>query len=74
MAKLTLNSAFEKLRGKVGNWVLRHWFGQPVAQQARELLSPRTDPAGTGQIGNSLCWPCYYHVRRRGVGLAENCP
>jgi len=44
MALVRFNPAIEALRGKVGDWVYRHWRGKPVVQKApkrsRRKLTP----------------------------------
>ena len=44
MALARFNPAIEALRGKVGDWVHRHWYGKPVVQKApkrsRRKLTP----------------------------------
>ena len=50
MAKLTLNPAFQKLRGKVGDWVLRHWRGKSVAQRSPKRSRRRLTPPQKLQV------------------------
>ena len=44
MALVRFNPMLEALRGKVGDWVYRHWYGKPVSPQkpnlSKRILSP----------------------------------
>ena len=50
MAKLTLNPAFEALRGKLGDWVHRHWLGKPVVQRAPKRRRRKLTPAQLAHV------------------------
>ena len=48
MALVRFNPAIMALRGKVGDWVYRHWYGKPLCQRApkrsKRKLSPKQKP------------------------------
>ena len=50
MALVRFNPAIEALRGKVGDWVYRHWYGKPVCQQKPNLSQRILTPPQQAQI------------------------
>jgi hypothetical protein len=50
MALVRFNPAIEALRGRVGDWVYRHWHGKPVCQQKPDFSQRILSPAQQAQV------------------------
>lgn len=50
MALVRFNPAIVALRGKVGDWVYRHWYHKPVRQRAPDLSHRILSPAQKAHI------------------------
>lgn len=50
MALVIFNPSIVALRGKVGDWVYRHWYGKPVLQRGPKPSKRKLSPAQQAQV------------------------